>query len=308
MLSKIFEMEHVKPVPIRSGELGEYAKFYSPNNIPTVDLLDYEKEESAGLALGLSSLKSSRCFVLFFGIPGCGKTKFPFYLCRKLNAQSTEKFSLLHVQCDPLSTSTKSTKDIIRVLDSKTRLAFQNPPTIIVLDEIDSMTTVIADSGGRASMLTRWIRGFVEQSPEKALSVGTTNNPKKMDFSILRRVRMSLFFDVTPPEVIAQIIERSLSRSDAKTICEGLYKRLDANDFIPLASDVDRACEELKGRHKDLQTISGDDLSKRLAALTPGLEKETIENYRETNLHLINRSSDQLDYWAEEYERLTSQK
>jgi len=289
----------------RSGELDKYVKFYPSDKIPDIELLGYDDEGKAGLALGLSSQKSDRCLVLLFGIPGCGKTKFPYHLCRKLNGISTtEKFSLLHIKCDPLSTSTRSTGDIINVLGSGVRIAHQHLPTIIILDEFDSMTTAIADSGERASELTRWLRDLVEESPSKVLLVGTTNNPQKIDFSIRRRIRASLFFDVTPQAVIAEIIKRSFGRTDAEDIRDDLYRGLGVNDFIPLASDVEWACEWLKTHHSDLGTIPREELSKRLVALTPGLESETIEQYRQTNANLINRSSGQMEYWIEELARL----
>jgi len=292
--------------PLRRGldELDEYIRFYTPQDIEKLEseTYNYEPHKKAALAVWSSSLKSDRCFLLLFGVPGSGKSEFTKSFARNLNEGNQEKTSLLEVQCDELSTSTRSAKEIIDRLDHKSETALKNLPALILFDEIDSLTSSIDNAGLHAAMLSRWVRTFVRRSPSKALIIGTTNNPRKIDFSIVRRIRASIFFDVAPPEVVTKIIKTQSGRDDFEDVSRELFTRLETNDFVPIASDVVKACEEIHTRYGDLKNISKDDFCRHLEALTPGLENRIIQNFKEKNYNLVVRAEKQMKYWEEEFE------
>lgn len=292
--------------PITDAGLQRAIRSYRQHEIPDEKLIGYNLQKDANLALGLTSVDILPCLVLFFGIPGTGKSISPFDLANSLNRAFGVGFSMLHVKCDKVFTSRSTTRDIIEELGRRVDYIRNNYPTILVFDEIDAFSAPISETKTeRAATLTWWLRDYCEDLPDKTFTIGTTNYPLRMDFSVWRRFRSISYFGLTPSDVIAKIIKKNfgMSLTDCREVTKFLIRELDKSNFVPLGSDVAKACEQKKLLHGDLRHISNEKLGKDLADLFPGSPRHFVEKYRETYHDHILRANSQMSWWRKELHR-----
>jgi AAA+ superfamily predicted ATPase len=257
------------------------------------------------MAIGLAALESESCFALFFGLPGTGKSKFPYQLGRTLNASFEANYSLVYAQCDQLlakiTSGQANSTDVIEELENKRKLAYEHKPAILVFDEFDSFSSQISGSEAHTAMLTRWMRQYANDAPGQTLTIGTTNWPYSIDISIWRRISAHFFFDITPPEVVSQMLENCLKISNSVEVGNKVCKMLADNNCISLASDIVKACKQLKKHCSEPQKMDVDDLCRDLVALTSGAPKILVENYWREHKDIINRAQEQMVYWGSQF-------
>lgn len=241
--------------------------------------------------------------VLFFGAPGTGKSVFPFYIANDLNRNFSLNFSLVFTRCDQLVKCSKGIEEAIAQLERMFQLADKNQPVIVVFDEVDSLMSPIEGSGKQTALLTKWLREYVREGPERILSVFITHHPHEMDFSVMRHIRVSLFFEMTPPETIDQIVGDVLRIDNFHEVGYVFRKELDKIGVVPLASDVVMACHTLETGGEKPHASTAQAIGKQLALSSSGLPREYLERYEETYRDLIARSRTQMSYWASESER-----
>jgi hypothetical protein len=295
----------------RKKELAKYVKFYPFNDVPNPEIFGYDLQKKSAVAIALAATEiSEACFVLFFGIPGTGKSEFPYYTAHGLEKEFRVKYSMMYAQCDELLgeiTSGRAKPDeVIEEIEGKVRLAYENRPAMLVLDEIDSFSTSISGSEMYAATLTRWIRKCAKEAPDKTLIVGTTNWPRTVDFSVWRRILVSLFFDVTPSDVICSIINKKLGLQKSLEIGENLCAAFEQARFVPMASDAVKGCNQFLKNCSEPEKMSFDDICKDLKALTSGSPKVFVDDYWKNHEDFINRAQDQMQYWEKQFSRRKS--
>lgn len=283
-------------------------EFFYAKDVKNKEVFDYDLHKKAAQAIALASANGEPCFLLSFGIPGTGKSEFPYNLAYNMNHSMNTPFSLMYAKCDELLrriiSGEASVANVTHVLESKIKLAFQNTPSIVAFDEIDSFTAAISGSDTIASTLTRWMRGYAKEAPPRTLTIGTTNWPIAMDFSVTRRVRAHLFFDVTPNDVICKILFQQLGIQNCEAIGNAVIEQLNEDHVVPVASDIVYACEELKKRAPDPAKLPEGELCDDLVALTSGTQMESIDEYCTKYEGLINRAKKQVNYWAREFDKI----
>lgn len=296
--------------PWHKKDLSRYIKFYPLNNAPNVDIFGYDLQKKAAQAIALAAIETEACFILFFGIPGTGKSEFPYYVAHSLDEGFGVKYSMMYAQCDELlgeiTSGQAKPADVIEELESKIKLAYENKPTMLVFDEIDSFSTPISGSEAHAATLTRWMRKCAKEAPDKTLIIGTTNWPLVVDFSVWRRILVSLFFDITPPEVICEIISKNLGIQNSSEVGNNVCKALEKGGFVPMASDLIKACKQFKKNCQEPGKTAVGDLCRDLKALTAGSPKVFVEKYWRDHEDFINRAQDQMLYWEKDFDRRKS--
>lgn len=275
-------------------------EFYSPKKIPSKELIGYDLVKRAALGIGLAVAKGRGHFIRAFGFPGTGKSVFGFDIAHRLNADFDLGYSMLYIRCDDLATRTISTAKIIDELQQRVRQSRMNLPSITVFDEIDSLTTPIAEAEARVARLTRWVRDYAENCPERTFAIGVTNYPYRMDYSIFRRLGANLYFEPTPRPMVGDILKRFLKIEKCKEIGERLCQELEKDDFVPMGSDVVHACEVLKRLHQDIEKLPPEKLCEDLIAHTGGVPRQFTEDYETKYRSLINRAKSQMQWWAEQ--------
>ncbi len=142
-------------------KLEDWCTLYLPEEIPSVQLFGYENQIKAMTAI-CSSVAAGLCHkVLFFGVPGNGKTNFSNFLARSVNVELKVEFSLEMITCDAIPIETLDPDKIIRSLEEKVvKAALKQQPVIICFDEMDFITPKLNSAGltpNRAA-LCAWVR------------------------------------------------------------------------------------------------------------------------------------------------------
>lgn len=285
------------------SDLGNPVTFYLPNEIPKEELIGYKLQREAALGIALTVIRNGGHFIRVFGFPGTGKSVFTFDLANHLNHDFNVRCSMAYVKCDDLATKTVSTERIIKELKQNIDRASRNLPSIVTFDEIDSLTTPIAEAEARVARLTRWIRDYADNCPERTFAIGITNYPYKMDYSIFRRLGANVYFEPTSRDVISMIIRKLLKIRKCQEVSNMLCDRLEKSGFAFMGSDIIRACKFVKRFHKRLRNISTEQLCTDLIAYGGGVPKEFVDDYKDRYKALIQRSLEQMQWWAKIYKK-----
>ena len=156
---------------------------------------------------------------LFVGEPGTGKTMMVRHLIRQCHQRYTPSFFMLTIRKDTDQNAVEST--FVR--------ASRNAPAMIILEDLDSLTTESKIS--RSAFLTL-LDGVSDQ--EGVLVIGTTNYPDKIDPALvhrpsrfdrvwhfhlpdyeLRRKYLRLFFKALEEDVVAKLARETKNWSFA---------------------------------------------------------------------------------------------
>lgn len=280
-----------------------YLSFYSAKDILTQpQLVNYEQQIRAGAALSYTVAQGKRPFaVMIFGIPGTGKGLFPFTLAKHVREGYGIHFSLAHIKCDELVTI----QNVSQALDMINRimiLSEKHSPTFIVFDEIDALSASLPGLSSVSAVYTRLMRKLVRDLPSQTLMIGITNYPNNIDFAVRRRFQVSIYMEPTTVEITTKIIERILNRTDSEKLAQKLWEKLEENAFVPLGSDIAKACEMARELYaSEDQQLSPERLVELLSATMPGANVETVKDYEQKHADLINRSKYQQEYWSKRY-------
>lgn len=283
-----------------------YLSFYSYKEVPELELFGYERQLRAVAAQSYSVAKeNSALSVLIFGLPGTGKSVLPFVLAKHMKDNFRLYFSLALIKCDELILA----KDVSKEIDLIARvieLSKIHAPSLIMFDEIDTLFTPISKAFSDSTKMTVFIRRLVSQQPPRTLLIGNTDYPNRIDFAVHRYFRSLIYLEPTTVCIVGEIIRRILKIEDSEAIAQELWRSLDEMGFVPMASDIFEACEDIKKRHAGRPiSLSVEKLAESLAALTPGLPKDIVEQYEENQRSLIARSKQQEAYWNMEYQEAT---
>jgi outer mitochondrial transmembrane helix translocase len=197
---------------------------------------------TANLATGAPrSLVSPPRGVLFYGPPGTGKTMTAKAIARECKA------TFLNV--DATQILDKYVGESQRLISSLFSLAEKLQPSIIFLDEVDSLLAR-RDSGMGASVVYSQIttlfmtkmEGLDTRPDSRVIVLGATNRPNDLDEAILRRFSRQFIFDMPDYAARVNILQKHLNGEPIEddVSCEYLAKL--TPDYS--GSDLQSLCRE----------------------------------------------------------------
>jgi len=216
--------------------------------------------------------------ILLFGPPGCGKTYFVKKIAEEigfnliLTSQSTYGSSFIH------GTSMKI-KEVFQE-------AIKNAPTLLFIDEIDSLFPKRENLGSSSQYKQEEINEFLVQmnnlNKSNVLLIAATNKPQLLDEALLRTGRMDKLIYVGLPDFQSRIELFKFYFRD---------RPVDLIEFEPLAlltdgyscSDIEYICNEAAkdALYKNQDFITPQNIDIVLEKMKPSISKDAIETYKD---------------------------
>lgn len=191
-----------------------------PHLASDIEILSaYLVAAQAGRAAGIN--------VLFYGVPGTGKTELVKALAHKLGMHLYE-ISYADDDGDPIKGSER-----LRAYNLCQRITAQMPDTLLMFDEIEDvlepdmggfLMSLFGGGGVSRSSGKAWINRTLERNPVPAIWI--TNNPQ-IDPAYLRRFDYSVRFSIPPQSVRLAIAKRHFGDLAP---CDDWLARIAANE------------------------------------------------------------------------------
>mgnify|MGYP002824503133 CR=1 FL=1 len=231
--------------------------------------------------------------VLLFGPPGTGKTFLAKAVATESNAKSFFAASAASLTSKYVGESEKMVRALFRI-------ARERQPSVIFLDEVDSLLSARGDGDQESSrrMKTEFLvqlDGAGTSREDRILFMAATNRPWDLDDALLRRVPRRVLIplpDATARRVILDgLLDRgdvaqSISSSDRAAIVNATAN-YSASDLRLLAEDaVQEPLRELGERIasiniKDVRPCKKTDFAKALRVIKPSADASLLGRYDE---------------------------
>ncbi|KAJ1546231.1 hypothetical protein HK405_007294 [Cladochytrium tenue] len=230
--------------------------------------------------------------VLLFGPPGTGKTM----LAKAVAHESGATFFSISAS----SLTSKYVGEGEKMVRTLFAVARQMQPSVIFIDEIDSILTERSESEHEASrrLKTEFLLqfdGVTSSAEDHLLVMGATNRPQELDEAALRRLVKRVLIPLPEPATRAALIlqllrkhTHSLSPTDVDAVV-ALTDGYSGSDLTALARDASlgpiRALGDrlLTTAESDLRPIALEDFSHAAAAIRPSVSPASLRALADWN-------------------------
>lgn len=276
--------------------------FFPHQAIPEVVFFNYETQIRAGVALCHTVARTGHDMsILLAGLPGTGKSSFPYALANRVRNELGIEFSLGHVKCDAIATQNNVSEKLDRII-RVVNLAEENQPSLLVFDDIDRITGIDATLTVKFYI---WFRDFIAQRHAGVLMIGIANAPQEVDSSLFRRFQGVIHFQPTNIEIVEGMIRHLLDRKDSDEIAVEFWRSFERLRLQPQGAQVLRACDYVQSSMMEdtIKEISVNEIVRSLVALSgPVMTKEEVEKYERLNSSIIKLSTEfTIPYWNKVY-------
>jgi katanin p60 ATPase-containing subunit A1 len=244
--------------------------------------------------------------ILLFGPPGTGKTLLASAAAGSLNATffSVKASNVL----------SKYFGESAKIITALYEVAREEAPSIVFLDEIDSLTTKRSGEQSEASrrmlatLLTE-LDGFQDKKSDKLiLTLAATNTPWDLDEAVLSRFPRRIYVPLPDEKATKEIIKINtrgldISRLDLDAIAEESVRRLySGRDLRNLCQEAiwNMIREENKDLHK-LASLPFEELRKRSLRTRPLEMRDFEEAFKKIKSPLTRKDIERYEKWAEEF-------
>jgi len=235
--------------------------------------------------------------LLLFGPPGTGKTM----IAKAIASQSKSKFFNISAS-SLMSKYIGESEKLVRTLFA---LAIVYQPSVVFIDEIDSLLTARSENENEASRRIKTeflvqLDGASTIADDNILIIGATNRPQEIDDAFIRRLNKRLYIPLPNKESRKEFIKRLIEKEEKDN--NNIYKMSEEDiDEIVLktkgysGSDLMNVCKEasmiplrdIKDIHNvevnNLRAVNKEDFLKSLNTVKPSVSEKTIGQYVEWN-------------------------
>eukprot|EP01016_Furgasonia_blochmanni_P043731 TRINITY_DN5980_c0_g1_i6.p1 TRINITY_DN5980_c0_g1~~TRINITY_DN5980_c0_g1_i6.p1 ORF type:complete len:347 (+),score=24.07 TRINITY_DN5980_c0_g1_i6:440-1480(+) len=227
--------------------------------------------------------------ILLYGPPGNGKT----FIAKAIATECKAKFFNMSAS----SLVSKYCGESEKILRMLFRLAYIMQPSIIFIDEIDSILSKRSESEHEASrrLKTEFLvqfDGLGTTDQDRVFLIGATNRPQDLDHAVLRRFGKKVLMDVPEQSTRKSMIKKLMSEVSHELTEKQITAFAKATDGFT-ASDLKlilkEICNEpLKGMSKNvlismhpnaLRPVDNEDVLNVLANFKPSLTKKDLQEY-----------------------------
>lgn len=194
--------------------------------------------------------------ILFFGPPGTGKTMFG----RVIATESRSTFFNISAS----SLTSKWIGDGEKMVRALFAVARVKAPSVIFIDEIDSILTARSDSEHESSrrMKTEFLLQFDgcgTSNEERILVIGVTNRPQELDDAARRRLVKRIYIPLPDFEARKQLIKHLVKNYDC-SMSEADFEKIAKFTEGYSGADMNSLCREaamgpLRDVNTDIQNI-----------------------------------------------------
>jgi len=231
--------------------------------------------------------------VLLFGPPGTGKTFLAKAVATESNAKSFFAASAASLTSKYVGESEKMVRALFRI-------ARERQPSVIFLDEVDSLLSARGDGDQESSrrMKTEFLvqlDGAGTSREDRILFMAATNRPWDLDDALLRRVPRRVLIPLPDSTARRVILDGLLDRGDVaqkisasdRAAIVNATANYSASDLRLLAEDaVQEPLRELGERIasiniKDVRPCKKTDFAKALRVIKPSADSSLLARYDE---------------------------
>jgi transitional endoplasmic reticulum ATPase len=218
--------------------------------------------------------------VLLFGPPGTGKT----LLAKAIATESEANFISIKGP-EVLSKWVGESEKAVREIFKKAK---QTAPTVVFLDEIDSLAPMRGSHGGDSGVSERIVNQLLTsmdglESMEGVVVIGATNRPDILDTGLLRAGRFDRIILVSAPDKGARLQILKIHTKDMpleNVDLEELARKTDG--FV--GADLEALCTEaaIIALRENMQSkkVTMNHFESACSKLRPSVTKDTLEYYK----------------------------
>ncbi|XP_027156220.1 spastin-like isoform X2 [Coffea eugenioides] len=265
------------------------------------DIAGLEKAKQALLEMVILPTKRKDLFtglrkpargLLLFGPPGTGKTM----LAKAVASESQATF--FNVSASTLTSKwVGEGEKLVRTLFA---VAISKQPSVIFMDEIDSIMSVRMSNENEASRRLKsefliQFDGVTSNSDDLVIVIGATNKPQELDDAVLRRLVKRIYIPLPDANVRKQLLKHKL-KGQAFSLPDGELERLVKETEGYSGSDLQALCEEaammpirelganiLNVQANQVRCLRYGDFQKAMTAIRPSLQKSKWEELEQWN-------------------------
>ncbi|KAJ0258617.1 AAA-type ATPase family protein [Hirschfeldia incana] len=230
--------------------------------------------------------------LLLFGPPGNGKTM----LAKAVASESQATF--FNVSASSLTS--KWVGEAEKLVKTLFQVAISRQPSVIFMDEIDSIMSTRSISENEASRRLKsefliQFDGVTSNPDDLVIVIGATNKPQELDDAVLRRLVKRIYVPL-PDSNVRKLLFKTKLKCQPHSLSDGDIDKIVRETEGYSGSDLQALCEEaammpIRELGADILTIQAnkvrplryDDFRKSMAVIRPSLSKSKWEELERWN-------------------------
>ncbi|MBS7611185.1 AAA family ATPase [Candidatus Bathyarchaeota archaeon] len=282
---------------VKSTGRGQTSNLLEDKDRPNVkwdDIADLEEAKRAIMEAIVYPVKRPDLFplgwprgILFFGPPGCGKTMLAAAVANEIDA------NFFYVDSTTIMSKWlgESEKNVAALFDNARQLSLKGKPTIIFIDEIDSLVGIRDhEVGGEVrarNQLLKEMDGLYDKNKNFYLYVvGATNKPWSLDDPFIRRFQKRIY--IPPPGYEARVelfklyckrlkLDENVNFNELAKLTEG-YTGSDIRDVVQEAQ-IRVVREVFEKNENEARAITMDDFIEIIKNRMPSVSEDMVHLY-----------------------------